>query len=98
MSVLEESPARLLAAVLASLVAACAGQGAAQPSPAPEPTGTARDDALEVVVTEGEAVASGECEVRALRDPIRAAGALASGADSDSLPGHGERIRCALPA
>lgn len=68
MSVLEESPVRLLAAVLTSLVAACAGPGAAQPSPAPEPPGSDRVDALEVVVTEDGAAVSGECEVWALQD------------------------------
>lgn len=67
MSVLEESPVRLLAAVLTSLVAACAGPGAAQPSPAPEPPGSDRVDALEVVVTEDGAAVSGECEVWALQ-------------------------------
>ena len=68
MSVLEESPVRLLAAVLTSLVAACAGPGAAQPSPAPEPPGSDRVDALEVVVTEDGAAVSGECEVWALQE------------------------------
>ncbi len=71
MNVLEDPPGRpagLLAAALVSLLTACAGPRAVQPSPALQSTGAGPGAELEVVVTEGGVAASGECEVWALQE------------------------------
>ena len=71
MKTLEDSPGRLLgllAPVLASLLAACAGTGAGSSSSAPRPAGADAGVELEVVVTEDGGAVSGECEIWALEE------------------------------